>query len=397
MSVGPTVVARHTQAREGIVRTLQEHACSCIARISGSAVASAVRSEGLRHLHHHVPLEDIPRITEAFYTTRACEADMWRMMVDVARDQSDLNEPFYLLREVFLRIVPPFKTYRNHPGYHARRRDVDVLKYEFVSHAPHRDSWAGEAVNLLNVWMALDTSPAAAGVTVIDGFDNVELPHSSEPPFYLSRDVSIPVVPRTFDLEPGDCVLFGADELHGTRLNTTDTTRVAVSGRLTTGVPRYWPQFAAINRDQWLRSTDVMSGEPEFTKSHETVTGGDAPAGDVERHRRLPRQIRASSYDGWIDACAEGETCGDRGLSVQIGDREVALFRVDSGVVALDNVCPHLYYRLANGPQQDGAVTCPGHCLSFEFETGVCVDDPTFSVRRHQTKVDGGRVYLKLS
>lgn len=396
MPLRSAVVAKHEAGREGILRSLQEHACSCIERISGLATADAVRSEGLRHLHRHVPLDDIPRITEAFYTSRPCESAMWRMMVTVARDAMAVAEPFYVLREVFLRIVPPFGTYSDRPGYHARRRDVDALKYEFISHAPHRDSWAGEAVNLVNVWMALDETPAAAGVTIIDGFDGVELPHLREPPFYLSRDARVPVVPRTFELAPGDCVLFGADELHGTRLNTTEVTRVAVSGRIATDGPRYWPEFAAMNRDQWLRASDAARDDPEFETTNEAVVVTEASELQGEQHRCSPRQLRASSYDAWTDACAVGELSGDEGLAVRIGDREIALFRKGGDVTALDNVCPHLYYRLANGPQSGDMVMCPGHCLSFDLESGICVDDPSFAVKRHQTRVDGDRVFLKL-
>lgn len=390
------VLARHTPQREDMLRTLQDHALSCIERISGAAVAAAVRVEGLRYLHRHVPLDDIARITEAFYTSRPCESDMWRMMATVAKDEMGMDGGFYLLREVFLRIVPPFSTYRDRPGYHVRRRDVDALKYKFGSHAPHRDSWAGDSVNLLNVWMAIDEVPAAAGITVFPGFEDIELPHLSTTPFYATHEANLPVVPQTFDMRPGDCVLFGADELHGTRLNTTDVTRVAVSGRIALDTPRYWPQFASTNRDQWLRASELDRPEPDFIESHETVA---APPTDSEgsHHTRLPRPVRAASYHDWTDACAQSEIAGGQGFSIRIGEKEIALFRRGSDIIALDNVCPHLYYRLANGPQRDGRVTCPGHCLSFDLETGACTDDPSFAVRRHQTRVEGDRVFVKLA
>lgn len=318
------------------------------------------------------------------------------MMATVARDEIGLQDG-YVLREVFLRILPPFSTYRDRPGYHARRHDVDVLKYEFVSHAPHRDSWAGEAVNLLNVWMALDEIPTAAGITIFPGFEGIELPHLVDPPFYATRDANLPVPIRTFDLLPGDCVLFGSDQLHGTRLNTTELTRVAVSGRIALDMPRYWPQFAAANRDQWLHVNDIERDDPVFLESREAVADEPPSGAETAQHRRPPRQVRAVSYHAWTDACADEEVGPDQGLGIKIGEREIALFRRGGDIVALDNVCPHLYYRLANGPPQGGTVTCPGHCLSFDLETGTCVDEPSFSVRRHHTRVDGGRVFVKVN
>lgn len=385
---------RVCSSEPALVQRLQEDTLACIRVISGETVSEAVRGDGLKRLHHHVPLEDIPKITQKFYTDPGMERDTWRMLRSAGRQELGIAEPFHVLREVFLRIMPPFSAYRDRPGYHARRRDAEALKYQFISHAPHRDSWAGDAEELINIWMALDEVPAAAGITVFPKQFGIDVPHIPVEPFYMTREANVPGSPEVFNLSPGKYVAFASDQLHGTRLNTTELTRVAVTGRISPTPPRYRPEFAATNRDQWLRSSDVDAPDLAFLDIHEAAQrAGQACRPSAPRE---PVQVRAASYTGWNLVCSLEDIPRDQGLAVRIGDRELAVFRTGGEAVALDNVCPHLYYRLANGPQVDGAVICPGHCLSFDLRTGRCRDDATFAVAKHQVRCDGSNVFVKL-
>ena len=113
--------------------------------------------------------------------------------------------------------------------------------------------------------------------------------------------------------------------------------------------------------------------------------------------RKLPQVIQASSYDDWFHACTLSDIPENQGLAIQIGDREIVVFQVDGEVHALDNLCPHLYYRLSHGPLCGNRVLCAGHCLSFNLENGMCDDTSRFQVQRHQAKTEGSEVYAKLS
>lgn len=389
-------VVPHAKSRDVLLAQLQQNALSSISAISGKSVADTVARDGLKWLHRHVPLDDIPRITEQFYKSRQAETDVWRMVRAIANEELGVPEPFYVLREVFLRIIPPFSTYHDKPGYHVRRRDPDALKYKFISHAPHRDSWAGDAVNLLNYWMAIDDVPANAGMYIIPGMLHENLPHLADAPYYITRDANIPYEPKPFALKPGECLLFACDELHGTCLNTTDVTRVAVTARICPTRPIYRPEFAQKNKDEWLMSSDVYSNNPVFFKVNDSSGERYRDHGDTTPIRREAAQVLANSYSGWNEVCNLEQIPHNQGYPLRIGDREIALFRYEHEVVALDNICPHLYYRLANGPQVDDVVTCPGHCLRFNLKDGHCIDDESFWVNRHEVKLEGNRIFVRL-
>jgi chlorite dismutase len=77
---------------------------------------------------------------------------------------------------------------------------------------------------------------------------------------------------------------------------------------------------------------------------------------------------------------------------------QVALFRADGQLYAVDNRCSH-----ANGPLSEGriegcAVTCPWHDSQFDLRTGAALKPPAVRpVATYRVRVDGGNVYLARS
>jgi nitrite reductase (NADH) small subunit len=55
---------------------------------------------------------------------------------------------------------------------------------------------------------------------------------------------------------------------------------------------------------------------------------------------------------------------------VRVGDRDVALARVQGRVFAVDNVCPHRQGSLGNGDLQGHHLYCPQHAWCFDVRTG---------------------------
>lgn len=95
---------------------------------------------------------------------------------------------------------------------------------------------------------------------------------------------------------------------------------------------------------------------------------------------------------GRADAFAPG------GHFVKLEGRHVALFRLDDGFHALDNLCLHHAGPLCEGPiDEHGDVTCPWHGWSYEVRTGILVQDPALRVTRHDVRVVDGTVQVKLN
>jgi nitrite reductase/ring-hydroxylating ferredoxin subunit len=65
------------------------------------------------------------------------------------------------------------------------------------------------------------------------------------------------------------------------------------------------------------------------------------------------------------------------GRRVVVGRRHVAIFRLDEGIFAIDNLCLHQAgpLRDGDGVVEDGAVTCPWHGWSYDIRTAVLVQD----------------------
>jgi nitrite reductase/ring-hydroxylating ferredoxin subunit len=85
------------------------------------------------------------------------------------------------------------------------------------------------------------------------------------------------------------------------------------------------------------------------------------------------------------------------GTMVVVSGRHVALFRIGDEFHAIDNMCLHRGGPLCEGDIDNGVVTCPWHGWSYELKTGTMVQDPRVGVSRHEVRLRGDDVEVKLS
>ena len=98
--------------------------------------------------------------------------------------------------------------------------------------------------------------------------------------------------------------------------------------------------------------------------------------------------------DGFVDACAVTDIPEKRARIVCLSGERVAVFKYDSKISALSNVCQHQNGPLGEGKILDGCITCPWHGYQYLPETGASPPPfvekvPTFNVR-----VKNGRVFV---
>jgi nitrite reductase/ring-hydroxylating ferredoxin subunit len=99
----------------------------------------------------------------------------------------------------------------------------------------------------------------------------------------------------------------------------------------------------------------------------------------------------------WVRVGAAGDLSDGQMKAVRLGDRDIALYRVDGTYFATDNVCTHEYARLTDGWLEEGEIECPLHAGKFDVRTGkgLCApidkDLETFPVR-----VEGADLLLRL-
>lgn len=86
-----------------------------------------------------------------------------------------------------------------------------------------------------------------------------------------------------------------------------------------------------------------------------------------------------------------------QGRMVVVNGRHVALFRLGDEFYALDNMCLHRGGPLCEGPIEDNVVTCPWHGWSYEIKTGTMVQDPRVGVSKHDVRIVGDEVAVRLT
>ncbi len=93
-----------------------------------------------------------------------------------------------------------------------------------------------------------------------------------------------------------------------------------------------------------------------------------------------------------LDDLPEGDVTG-----VQVGGRNLALYRVDGEVFATADGCTHGRGRLCEGFLDGHLIECPLHQGRFDVRTGKATCAPlTVDVAVYPVRVDGGRVYVAL-
>ena len=109
-----------------------------------------------------------------------------------------------------------------------------------------------------------------------------------------------------------------------------------------------------------------------------------------------------STGDGWVDLCSLQDVPGQGAQYVAVENRGLAVMRtLDDQVRVVDNACPHAGGSLSGGyvevVEGKACAICPWHGWPFDLETGACVDNPAYRVKCYPVRVDGGRVWVRIS
>jgi len=107
---------------------------------------------------------------------------------------------------------------------------------------------------------------------------------------------------------------------------------------------------------------------------------------------RLDQEINPGHQHGFIDVCAVDEIPENRAKIVTLCGERIAVFRYDSKISAISNVCQHQNGPLGEGCIINGLVTCPWHGYQYDPATGASPPPFTEKVPTFRVEVSGGRV-----
>ena len=77
--------------------------------------------------------------------------------------------------------------------------------------------------------------------------------------------------------------------------------------------------------------------------------------------------------DKWVRAASLSELTNEGlGHAVKVEGLDIALFRWNGRVYAIEDLCPHLGFPLSEGIMQAGEVICSWHGWHVRLEDGTC-------------------------
>jgi nitrite reductase/ring-hydroxylating ferredoxin subunit len=99
----------------------------------------------------------------------------------------------------------------------------------------------------------------------------------------------------------------------------------------------------------------------------------------------------------WKRVADESAVELEQPAGVVCGGRRIALFRLEDGVYALDDVCSHEFSLLSEGEVWQGEVSCAKHGSRFNIRTGAVRGLPaTLPVRTYPARIEKGEIYVEV-
>jgi naphthalene 1,2-dioxygenase system ferredoxin subunit len=100
----------------------------------------------------------------------------------------------------------------------------------------------------------------------------------------------------------------------------------------------------------------------------------------------------------WIDVAAEADLFEGAGIAVAPEGEYIAVFKLEDGVYAINNLCSHGNAKLCDGFVEGHNVECPFHQALFDVRDGsVSCGPATEPAKSWPVKIEEGRVYLDLA
>jgi naphthalene 1,2-dioxygenase system ferredoxin subunit len=101
--------------------------------------------------------------------------------------------------------------------------------------------------------------------------------------------------------------------------------------------------------------------------------------------------------NNWIDVAAEADLFEGAGMAVATEGEDIAVFKLEDGVYAINNLCSHGNAKLCDGFVEGHRVECPFHQALFDVRDGTVSCGPaTEPVKSWPVKIENGRVFLNL-
>ena len=361
--------------------------------VGKEAAERAVR-DGFHRIHEWVAPRDIPAMTDAVYAE----------IEPLAAEFLDrfMKGAFPTVRDFYYERTPNVRFHIPYDLAQAHKKEFDAFAKDhgqgkIAAHGPHRDSWLDCPSNGMNLWFAMGRIRPGNGMTIY--------PENYEGEYIFKKSGDIADGQKlnktwTFDLHPGDVLMFHTDHVHGSELNRLDETRFAISCRLSVDKPVF-PQLHhhIYVHSRWddanpLKQVSELPAmlQPSYVTSFaKRVRNKLFPALAPGEPEAPPSEnIGTKTGDGYEVALADVGVGEIRGVSPAICVARLA----EDKVVALTRRCPHAGGDIANGWIDGEKVVCPWHNLPFDAESGASPCKSLPKLRRLACEIRGDKIVI---
>jgi nitrite reductase/ring-hydroxylating ferredoxin subunit len=98
----------------------------------------------------------------------------------------------------------------------------------------------------------------------------------------------------------------------------------------------------------------------------------------------------------FVRVCKTEDVKAGCGRSIEISGKPLALFNVDGGFYAINDVCGHRGGPLGEGELDGKTVICPWHGWRYNVTTGENELVPDLPTEKYDVKVDGEDILVDL-
>lgn len=390
---GEVFVVRGALQAFGLMDMMVEASLRGITKSVGAEAAARAQREGFNHIHEWVSPGDIPKMTDAVYDEVEPLAPEFlrRFMGGAFPDVTS----FYYEQKPNVRFHIPYDLARAHQAAFK-----DFAKQhgqgKIAAHGPHRDSWLDCPSNGMNLWFAIGRIRPGNGMTVYP--KDYQGSHA----YQRSGDIADGEKLHgtwTFDLNPGDVILFHTDHVHGSELNRTRETRFAISYRLSVDKP----VFPNLHHHSYIHSgwnDSVLKplahipamAQPSYARSFaERVRNRLFPTLRPGEAAPKPPETIGTKVGEMIEVPLADVPVGEiRGLTAALCVARLS----ETEVVALTRRCPHAGGDIANGWVDGDTVVCPWHNLPFDTASGRSPCGTLPALRRVACEIRGDRIVV---
>lgn len=98
----------------------------------------------------------------------------------------------------------------------------------------------------------------------------------------------------------------------------------------------------------------------------------------------------------WVSVIAESALAVGERLVVDLEGVEVAIFRLEDGLYALEDICTHDGAEIASGEKIEDEIVCPRHGARFCIKTGEVRCAPAYeNIAKIDIRIEAGRIEIR--